>query len=368
VSDVVPEDSAFTHTLIEMFMVEANEAVARLFSGLSVPVLRRIHPDPDFHSIEELRIYARAAKFRLPDEPTRQDLQALLDATRGSDAERAVHLAVLRSLSKAVYSSAMVGHFALASEHYCHFTSPIRRYPDLQVHRTLDAWLDASDNGRHPPGGRRRVEAIESMESDARVEPPEALAALAMSCSETEVNAERAERDLRTFLVLQFLEEHHMGDRLPAVVTGVAPGGGGVFVTLEKYLVDGMIRSRDLSMSNDRGNKPSRMAAADRWELNPATGRLHASRSGLSIGLGDEVEVTITSVDTSARQLDLALVGIRRKPGAGGRAGDGEGGELSELPSRQGRRKDFVGGRGAPKKERGHKRGFKQGRRGKRGR
>ena len=161
-----------------------------------------------------------------------------------------------------------------------------------------------------------------------------------------------------------------MGDRLPAVVTGLAPGGGGVFVTLEKYLVDGMIRSRDLSMSTSpaRANKPSRMAAADRWELNPATGRLHASRSGLSIGLGDEVEVTITSVDTSARQLDLALVGIKRKPAAGGHAGDGEGGELSELPSRKGRRKDFVGGRGAPKKERGHKRGFKQGRRGKRGR
>jgi ribonuclease R len=370
VSDVVPEDSAFTHTLIEMCMVEANEAVARLFSGLGIPVLRRIHPDPEFHSVEELRIYARAAKFRLPDEPTRQDLQALVDATRGTDAERAVHLAVLRSLSKAVYSSAMLGHFALASEHYCHFTSPIRRYPDLQVHRTLDAWLDASDNGRHPPGGRRRIEAIEAIESDSRAEPPEALSALAMQCSETEVNAERAERDLRTFLVLQFLAEHHMGERLPAIVTGIAPGGGGVFVTLEKYLVDGMIRSRDLSMSSSpsRAGQPSRLATADRWELNPATGRLHASRSGLSIGLGDEVEVTIAAVDTSARQLDLALVGMPRKPGARSGGSEGEGGELSELPSRAGRRKDLVGGRGAPKRERGHKRGFKQGRRGKRGR
>lgn len=150
VKDVEPEDDAFTHKLIEMFMVEANEAVARLFASLAIPALRRIHPEPSFHDVEELRMYARTAKIRLPETPTRKDLQALLDAVRGTESERAIHFAVLRSMAKAVYAPALIGHFALASEHYLHFTSPIRRYPDLVTHRMLEAWTELTDNGRKP--------------------------------------------------------------------------------------------------------------------------------------------------------------------------------------------------------------------------
>ena len=257
VVDAVPEDDAFTHTLIEMFMVEANEAVARLFSATEIPLIRRIHPPPAFKEMEELRAFARTVGFRLPDEPERADLLQLLDHTRGTDSARAVHFAVLKTLAKATYAPALIGHYALASEHYAHFTSPIRRYPDLTVHRSLEAWLELSDNGRSPPGGRRRRDAKASLEVDPRCPVEGALAEIGRHCSETEVNAEAAERDLRNFLVLQFLKEHHMSDELDAVVTGMSPQG--VWVSIRKYLADGLVRFNALPSARDR---------PDRWTVN----------------------------------------------------------------------------------------------------
>ncbi len=347
VKDVEPEDTAFTHTLIEMFMVEANEAVARLFASLSLPALRRIHPEPSFHDVEELRMYARSAKIRLPETPTRKDLQELLDAVRGTESERAIHFAVLRSMSKATYAPALIGHFALASEHYLHFTSPIRRYPDLVTHRMLDAWAEMTDNGRKPPGGKRRRELLDKMRTDPRVEGADALVTCGVHCSETEVNAEGAERALRSFLVLQFLKDHFMDATLKGVVTGVSPGGGGVFVMLDRFLADGMIRLRDIG-------------SGERWTRQDTTGRMTAPRSGASLGVGDSIEVKIANIDLSARQMDLTLVRTAKKSSLQ-MASEGD-----NTP-RGKRDRGFVGGRGAPRSERGHKKGFKQGRRGKRG-
>ncbi len=344
VTDVEPEDSAFTHKLIEMFMVEANEAVARLFASLSIPALRRIHPEPSFHDVEELRMYARSAKIRLPEIPTRKDLQALLDAVRGTESERAINFAVLRSMSKATYAPALVGHFALASEHYLHFTSPIRRYPDLVTHRMLEAWTEMTDNGRTPPGGKRRRELLDKLRTDPRVENADALVECGSHCSETEVNAESAERELRSFLVLQFLNDNFLGQTLKGVITGVSPGGGGVFVLLDRFLADGMIRLREIG-------------SGERWQKQESTGRMTSPRSGASLGVGDAVEVKIANINLSMRQMELSLVKVVKKSSVGG----------GDDTIRGKRDKGFVGGRGAPRSERGHKKGFKQGRRGKRG-
>jgi len=252
VIDAVPEDNAFTHRLIEMFMVEANEAVARIFADLEVPLLRRIHPEPGFADLEELRAFARTASFRVPEEPTRQDLQALLDATRDRDDARAIHFAVLRTFSKATYSPAMIGHYALASDHYGHFTSPIRRYPDLTVHRALDVYLELTENGTEVPGGRRRRSLAQTMHDDPRIHNEATLLEIGGHCSETEVRAEEAERDLRNFLVLQLLHEKHMGDEFDAIVTGVL-GSSAVFVSLEKYLIDGVVRLDAMPISRESG-------------------------------------------------------------------------------------------------------------------
>ena len=296
VIDAVPEDDAFTHTIIEMFMVEANEAVARTFDALDVPILRRIHPDPVPGDIEELRMYARGAGLGLPDEPTRRDLQRLLDATRDTPAARAIHLAVLRTLAKASYSPAMIGHFALASDHYAHFTSPIRRYPDLSLHHAIDAYLDATDNGRTIPGGRRRGELGKRLADDDRVADEAQLIQLGRHCSETEIEANAAERELRDFLVMQFLAEHHLGDEFPGVVTGITSNG--LFVSIERFLVEGMVRMQDMPQSAGR---------ADRWIANDQTGRIVAQRSGASLGIGDIVTVQILRIDLASRHLDLQL-------------------------------------------------------------
>ncbi|MGA1017548.1 MAG: ribonuclease R family protein [Phycisphaerales bacterium] len=300
VVDAEPEDDAFTHTLIEMFMVEANEAVARTFADLGIALLRRIHPDPGFGDIEELRTFARVAGFAMPDEPDRRDLQALLEATREHPAARAIHLAVLKTLAKASYAPAMVGHYALASEHYAHFTSPIRRYPDLTVHRACDAFLDLTENGSKIPGGRGQSRLRQALLDDDRTLGERELFELGNHCSGTEVAAEEAERSLRTFLVMKFLAENHLGEDLPATITGVMPSGN-VFVSLDRFLVEGMAKGQDL---------PGGGRHAGGWSYHPATVRLIAPRSGMSIGLGDAVVARILRVDPASRTMDLAVVEV----------------------------------------------------------
>ena len=360
VVDAVPEDSSYTHTLIEMFMVEANEAVARTFAGLDVPLLRRTHPDPTFGDIEEVRQFARLAKWRLPDEPTRKDLQALLEATRDSPAARAIHFSVLRCMAKAVYSPALVGHYALASEHYAHFTSPIRRYPDLLVHRVTHAYLDLTDNGRDAGGGKRRRALSRQLQDDPRVLDETKLIELGRHASDREVAAENAEKDLRTFLVLQLLHEKHLGDEFDGTVTGIMPNGT-IFVSIDRYLVDGAVKSRDMKGGDGR---------TDRWTTDPRSGRLIASRSGASIGLGDRIRVRLSNIDLRGRQLDLEIVKFGRAAievqGELPSAGDSGARKLGESGYFEPRPRDGRTGKTGRDKF-GHKPGFKQGRRGRKG-
>ncbi len=302
VIDAHPEDNAFTHRIIEMFMVEANEAVARTFAGMDIPILRRVHPEPKFGDMIELRLFARSVGVGISDEPTRHDLQRLLQATKDSDSSRAVHFAVLRTLSQAIYSPTEVGHFALASHHYAHFTSPIRRYPDLTLHRAIAAYLDHTDNGTISKGGKSKRSIIGNIRDDERVLDEGVLLDVGANCSSTERNAEQAERSLRTFLVMQFLNDKHLGDEFSGIITGFSSTG--LFISLERFLIEGLCRFDSLKQSSK---------SSGRWEKLEGTGQIVAVRSGAVLSIGDKVTVQISAIDLPTRQMELHVIKMPKK-------------------------------------------------------
>jgi len=299
VTDAIAQDTAYTHTIIEKFMVEANEAVARLFDSLNVPILRRVHADPDPNNLKELRQFARVAGYNIPMRPDRKELQGLLDAVRGKPAQWAVHMAVLKTLSKAEYSPLQIGHFALASEQYAHFTSPIRRYPDLTVHRALEAYLahtTVTGTATSKAKGGRKKKMSRYLSDDPRCPIEQELVEIGRSCSSRERNAEAAERDLRTYLVLELLS-NHLGQDFDGTVTGVI--NSGVFVQLNRYLVDGFVAAGDL---------PTGRRGSDHWRLNRTTGALVAQRSGKTITIGDRFVVRIAHVKPAGRIMELVIL------------------------------------------------------------
>ncbi|MBY0312348.1 MAG: VacB/RNase II family 3'-5' exoribonuclease [Phycisphaerales bacterium] len=320
VIDAQPEDDAFTHTLIEMFMVEANEVLARLFADMGVPLLRRVHPEPPPGDVQDLRNMAKVAGYAIPRNPTRQELQGLLDATAGTSAARAVHLAVLRTLTKAEYSPADIGHFALASDAYAHFTSPIRRYADLTVHRALAAYLSQTDNARRRPRNEhQRIElgrTLMAMGPNRGVLEEEELVEIGRHITTTEGNAEAAERNLRQFLVLQLLTSH-LGESFPGLITGVT--GSGVFVQIEKYLAEGMIKTADLPTGQGAG--PG--AWSGRWQIDQRSGALVHQGTGRSYSMGDKVNVTIAAIDLALRRMDLIVTDARSRDAGKGKLAPG---------------------------------------------
>jgi ribonuclease R len=278
VIDARPESTSFPHTIIEMFMVEANEAAARMLDSLRVPFLRRVHPEPDALARTESARVIKLCGYVVPKNINRHGLQKLLDSVRGKPQSFVINLAVLKSLQRAEYSPAPMGHYALASEYYCHFTSPIRRYPDLEVHRLIQARLDSR---------LTRKTAIEF--------PDEAqLEELGRHCSQAERNAQKAEDDLRSFMILQMLQER-VGEEINAVVTSIT--NFGVFVQCERVLIDGLIKAEDVmrheaAKSRGKHAHPSRSRAGSFTERCPYR-------------IGQELRVRIAAVNPSARTLDL---------------------------------------------------------------
>ncbi len=284
VADARPEDTSYSHKIIEMFMVEANEAVARVLTAQKVPHLRRVHDEPRGLAAGSLRRFLGVLGHDLPAKADRFALQRLLEEVRGKDDAFAVNLAVLRSMQQAEYSPIQHGHYALASEQYCHFTSPIRRYPDLTVHRLLDRYLKGQLKGK---SARAKV-------------PTEAqLTELGEVCTSNEQRAESAERELRLVLVLRFLQEKHLGDEFDGVVTGVA--NVGVFVQLQRFLIDGLLRFEHLT--------------DDWWEVDTTHGCVVGQRTGCRITIGDRLEVTISRIHIPTRQMELALAEPLSEPG-----------------------------------------------------
>jgi ribonuclease R len=258
-----------SNQIIEEFMLAANEAVAQHLTDRGIAFLRRVHPAPQPNKLRAFAEFARLLGYKVDKYVDRFSLQRVLDQSADRPERHAIHYALLRSLKQATYDPQEEGHYALASENYCHFTSPIRRYPDLTVHRLIDHLLNR---------GRAGSDVTE-------------LATLGEHCSKTERRAEMAERTLVKLKLLNYLSER-LGTEMDAVITGVADYG--FFAQGEQLPVEGLVHISTLP--------------DDYYYFEEESHSLTGQRGKKRYRLGDPVRVEVVHVDVSRRQLDFRVI------------------------------------------------------------
>ena len=269
-----------SESLIEEFMLAANETVARHLRRHRTPTIYRVHDEPDSAKMEEFCQVARAFGYKLPKFPSREDVNRVIAEAQGRAESYLVNLAFLRSLKMAEYSVKNRGHYGLASKNYLHFTSPIRRYPDLVVHRCLDSLRDGAGKPERP--GREAPEK-------------EGLAEIAANCSETERRADAAEREVVEAATLRYLQGIHRrepGRLFRGVVTDVSRYEITVF--LPEFLIDGSIRLKSL--------------VGDFYRYDRKSAKLTGVRTRRTFQKGQLVKVTVRGVDVIRKELELDLV------------------------------------------------------------
>lgn len=270
--DLKKQPRTRAHRLIEEFMLATNEAVANVLTQAEQPMLYRIHEKPDSSKLQDLQQLAAHCGIGIildggPD--LQHSLQKLLDSVIDKPEARMIRQQLLRSLQQACYSPERRGHFGLASDCYCHFTSPIRRYPDLVVHRSLKQWLCRQRNDR-VPGGKK-------------------LQRLAQDCSEKERRAMQAERDLIQLRSCQVMAQR-IGTSFQGIITSVAEFG--FFVELDDIYVDGLVHIRTLD---------------DYFYYDPILMTLTGERRRQVFRIGMRVEIQVRQVELWRRRIDFSL-------------------------------------------------------------
>lgn len=269
-----------SHQLIEEFMLVANEAVARELKKRAIPTIYRIHENPDPQKLAEYREFVLSFDYRVGDLTNRAELQRLLGLIRGKPEEQPLKIALLKSLKRARYSAQPLGHYGLAKTNYLHFTSPIRRYADLVVHRSLgrDAALRRSD------GAERRPYQPDSRE----------IASIAEHISATERNAADAEIDATLMKKLEFFQRQ-LNQRDPQIFRAsiVDVRNYGLMVELPDALITGLVHVSSLT--------------DDFYLFDPARRQLIGRRSHKRFSVGNELSVFVARVDTFKRQVDFAI-------------------------------------------------------------
>lgn len=269
------EQNTESHQVIEEFMLAANEAVAQKLEDAGLIFLRRVHGAPDPRKSKALTEFVRDLGFKVDNLQDRFELQELLNKVKDDPRSYAVNFATLRSMQKATYSPEDEGHFALASDCYCHFTSPIRRYPDLIVHRLID-------------------------QLNRGIKPQQEMSTYLQwgdHCSDREQRASQAERELKKVKLLNYMSDK-IGMELEGVITGVESFG--LFIVGNEIPAEGFVH---ITAIGD-----------DYFKFDRATHSIVGNRGGNSFRLGDPVRVAVASVDVDARQLDFKLLGRAGKP------------------------------------------------------
>ncbi|MCL4110141.1 UNVERIFIED_CONTAM: hypothetical protein GTU68_026661 [Idotea baltica] len=274
---IVPVQRNDAHKLIEECMLCANVAAAHFFAASKLPILYRVHEGPKPERLENLRSFLGelGLDLRGGEKPTPEHYQELLQAVAERDDASVIQTMMLRSLSQAAYQPENKGHFGLHYEAYTHFTSPIRRYADLLVHRGI----------RHIVRSNRDTNSIFPYNEHAMVAQGE-------HCSITERRADDATREVQAWLKCEYLQDH-VGDEYAGVISAVTSFG--LFVELEDIYIEGLIHISALP--------------GDYYNFDAAKQRLTGERSGRSFKLGGSVQVQVARVDLDDKKIDLELIG-----------------------------------------------------------
>jgi len=277
-----------SHQLIEEFMLAANEAVARELKNRAIPTIYRVHENPDPEKLAEYREFVLSFDYKVGDLTHRVELQRLLAAFRGKPEEQALKIALLKSLKRARYAPQPLGHYGLAKANYLHFTSPIRRYADLVVHRAL------ATNG----APRRRGDAARRPFNPDMSE----IASIAEHISATERNAADAEIDAAQMKKLEFFQRQ-LDERNPQIFRAaiVDVRNYGLMVELPDALITGLVHVSSLT--------------DDFYLFEPARRQLIGRRSRKRYSVGDELSVFVSRVDVFKRQVDFAIALPSEAPG-----------------------------------------------------
>lgn len=290
ISGVTPLVRNDAHKLIEECMLAANVAAARLFERKRLPAIYRVHDTPSEEKLTDLREFLGQLALKLPGgpKPTAADYAELLGQIKERPDRRLIQTVLLRSMRQAMYSSDNVGHFGLAFDAYTHFTSPIRRYPDLVVHRLI----------KHLLAGGTTVDLDYS---------PTELQQIGEQCSGTERRADEATRDAEDWLKCEFMQDK-LGEQFDGTITSV--NSFGIFVELDEVHVDGLVHITALDN--------------DYYHFDPIGHRLHGERTGTVYRLGDRLRIQVAAVNLDDRKIDFvpaqsADSGTRKPASRGGR-------------------------------------------------
>jgi ribonuclease R len=286
VEEIARSERNVAHRLIEEFMLLANETVAGHLDARRAPALYRIHESPDPAKVAIFEEFISTLGYALAGGEDRLEpraFQRLVEKTRGKPEEKPIAFLMLRTMQKARYEPANLGHFGLAAEAYTHFTSPIRRYPDLVVHRALR-------------------ESRRGQDEERRAELAADLPEIARHTSERERRAVDAERELVQWKKVRFMTDK-VGDEFEGYVTGVSAFG--LYVELVEHFVEGMVHVSTM--------------ADDYYRFVERAHVLRGEKQGRVYRLGDRVNVQVVRVDLERRQIDLGLTEILEAVRAGGR-------------------------------------------------
>lgn len=325
---IMPRTRNDAHKLIEEAMLAANVCSADFLQERKHTGLYRVHEGPPPEKQDVLRNYLKAmgVAYTIGDRPHPSDFQRIAEATKDRPDAQQIHTMLLRSMQQAIYTPVNTGHFGLAFDAYTHFTSPIRRYPDLLVHRVIKAILS---NRKYqlpalPTPGEAHAKLSKRLASRARPDenapakklPADVLAwqAAGLHCSANERRADEASRDVEAWLKCKYMREH-LGEEFAGVVTAVTSFG--LFVTLDAMFVEGLVHITELG--------------GEYFRYDEARQELRGERTGIRYTLGSRVQVQVSRVDLDGRRIDFRLVGegddlvvraLRDKGGAEGERGD----------------------------------------------